>query len=84
MSKKEAENILITVGAGFMVSHVVRRFFKNYTNYYVKNDLSWYPYVNFEEGISKTIDWYLSNKEWLENAISGKYKDYYLAQDGNK
>jgi dTDP-glucose 4,6-dehydratase len=49
-----------------------------------KNDLNWYPSVNFEEGLSKTIDWYLSNKEWLDNASSGKYKDYYLAQYGNK
>ncbi|MDA9228357.1 dTDP-glucose 4,6-dehydratase [Flavobacteriales bacterium] len=50
----------------------------------IKNDLNWYPSVNFEEGLSKTIDWYLSNKEWLDNASSGKYKDYYLAQYGNK
>ena len=76
MSKKEAKNILITVRAGFIVSPLVRRF--------VKNDLNWYPSVNFEEGLSKTIDWYLSNKEWLDNASSGKYKDYYLAQYGNK
>jgi dTDP-glucose 4,6-dehydratase len=45
----------------------------------IKNDLNWYPSVNFEEGLSKTIDWYSSNKEWLHNASSGKYKDYYLA-----
>ena len=50
----------------------------------IKNDLNWYPSVNFEEGLSKTIDWYLSNKEWLENTSSGKYKEYYIAQYGNK
>ena len=76
MSKKEPKNILTTAGAEFIASHAVRRFFKN--------DLNWYPSVNFEEGLSKTIDWYLSNKEWLDNASSAKYKDYYLAQYVNK
>jgi len=76
MSKKEAKNILITVRAGFIFSPVVRRF--------VKNDLNWYPSVIFEEGLSKTNDWYLSNKEWLDSASSGKYKNYYLAQYGDK
>ncbi len=38
------------------------------------NDLGWKPSVTFEEGLSKTIDWYLENKEWLENIKTGKYQ----------
>ena len=40
-------------------------------------ELGWKPSVTFEEGLSKTIDWYLSNKQWLENTTSGKYLEYY-------
>ena len=43
----------------------------------INNELGWKPSVTFEEGLSKTIDWYLSNKKWLENTTSGKYLEYY-------
>lgn len=43
----------------------------------LKNDLGWMPSLQFEEGISKTIDWYLSNETWLNHVTSGAYKDYY-------
>ena len=46
----------------------------------INKELGWKPTVTFEEGLSKTIDWYLSNNEWLENATSGKYLDYYTKQ----
>ncbi|MCC6186396.1 MAG: dTDP-glucose 4,6-dehydratase [Chitinophagaceae bacterium] len=46
----------------------------------LKNDLGWMPSVTFEEGLSKTIDWYLSNEEWLKNVTSGNYQKYYQAQ----
>lgn len=46
----------------------------------IKNDLGWEPSLQFEEGLSKTIDWYLSNKTWLDNVTSGKYMDYYKQQ----
>ena len=46
----------------------------------IHKDLGWEPSVTFEEGLSKTIDWYLSNKTWLENTSSGKHKDYYTSQ----
>ena len=46
----------------------------------IHKDLGWEPSVTFEEGLSKTIDWYLSNKTWLENTTSGKHKDYYTSQ----
>ncbi len=43
----------------------------------IDNELGWKPSVTFEEGLSKTIDWYLENKEWLENVTSGDYANYY-------
>jgi dTDP-glucose 4,6-dehydratase len=41
----------------------------------LNKDLGWKPSVTFEEGLGKTIDWYLENKEWLENVTSGNYQD---------
>jgi len=38
------------------------------------------PSVNFEEGLSQTIDWYLDNTKWLKNVITGDYLNYYKAQ----
>ncbi|MBF4485992.1 dTDP-glucose 4,6-dehydratase [Flavobacterium sp. CSZ] len=46
----------------------------------INKDLGWKPSVTFEEGLERTIDWYLSNVEWLENVTSGIYKDYYKKQ----
>ena len=39
--------------------------------------LGWKPSVTFEQGLAKTIDWFLDNQEWLENVTSGDYKEYY-------
>ena len=46
----------------------------------LKDELGWLPSLQFEEGISKTIDWYLNNTEWLNNVTSGDYQNYYDAQ----
>ncbi|KJF43885.1 dTDP-glucose 4,6-dehydratase [Draconibacterium sediminis] len=46
----------------------------------IKNELGWEPSLQFEEGIEKTIDWYLSNEEWMNNVTSGEYLKYYEAQ----
>jgi dTDP-glucose 4,6-dehydratase len=46
----------------------------------IKNDLKWEPSVTFEEGLKITIDWYLNNKEWLNNVTSGAYQSYYQKQ----
>ena len=46
----------------------------------IKNELNWIPSVTFEEGLCKTIDWYLSNEDWLNNVTSGNYKNYYKKQ----
>ncbi len=43
----------------------------------LQNELGWEPSLQFEEGLSKTIDWYLSNTDWLENVTSGDYRKYY-------
>ncbi|GAB3938535.1 dTDP-glucose 4,6-dehydratase [Mucilaginibacter myungsuensis] len=46
----------------------------------LNKELGWYPSVTFEEGLSATIDWYLSNTEWLNNVTSGNYAKYYEQQ----
>ena len=46
----------------------------------INKKLGWSPSVNFEEGLSETIDWYLSNKEWLSSVTSGNYQNYYKSQ----
>ena len=43
----------------------------------LKNELGWEPSLQFEEGIEKTVAWYLDNSEWLENITSGTYQEYY-------
>lgn len=50
----------------------------------IKNDLGWYPETSFEVGIIKTIDWYLDNKEWFENVVSGSYQHYYQEMYNSK
>jgi dTDP-glucose 4,6-dehydratase len=47
-------------------------------------ELGWQPSVSFEEGINKTIDWYLQNKNWLTNVVSGDYQKYYESMYGNR
>jgi dTDP-glucose 4,6-dehydratase len=42
----------------------------------LKNELGWEPKVKFIEGFEKTVDWYLANDEWLQNIMSGSYKNY--------
>lgn len=46
----------------------------------INKELGWKPSVTFEEGLERTINWYLNNKEWLENVTSGTYKEYYQKQ----
>jgi dTDP-glucose 4,6-dehydratase len=43
----------------------------------LNSELGWEPSVTFEEGLEKTIDWFLENEEWLANVTSGDYKEYY-------
>jgi dTDP-glucose 4,6-dehydratase len=46
----------------------------------INKELGWMPSVTFEEGLSKTITWYLENSEWLNHVTSGKYQEYYKMQ----
>lgn len=46
----------------------------------INKELGWRPSVTFEEGLSKTIDWYLLNEEWLQNVTNGDYQNYYSIQ----
>ena len=46
----------------------------------IKTDLGWEPSLQFEEGLEKTVDWYLENEAWLKNVTSGNYQKYYEQQ----
>lgn len=50
----------------------------------IADELGWKPKYKFEEGLQQTIDWYLSNSEWLENVTSGAYQAYYDKQYLNR
>ena len=50
----------------------------------IHSELGWLPETKFADGIKKTIKWYLENREWWENIISGEYKDYYEKMYGNR
>jgi len=50
----------------------------------IMNDLGWKPSLQFEEGMGKTIDWYLDNKAWIEQITSGEYQKYYDDLYANK
>jgi dTDP-glucose 4,6-dehydratase len=46
----------------------------------LQHELGWKPSLQFEQGLEKTIDWYLNNNEWLEHVTSGEYQNYYREQ----
>lgn len=50
----------------------------------LQNELGWKPSLQFEEGLEKTVDWYLNNTEWLNNVTSGEYQKYYEKQYSEK
>jgi dTDP-glucose 4,6-dehydratase len=50
----------------------------------IHNELGWLPETMFKDGIKLTIDWYLNNKEWWEDIISGDYQNYYAEMYGKK
>ena len=50
----------------------------------IHNELGWLPETKFEDGIKKTIKWYLENKEWWETIISGEYQNYYEKMYGDR
>jgi dTDP-glucose 4,6-dehydratase len=50
----------------------------------IQKELGWNPSLNFETGLSKTLDWYLENGQWLDNITSGDYLNYYKEQYDNR
>lgn len=50
----------------------------------IHNELGWQPETKFKDGIKKTIDWYLNNREWWETIISGEYRNYYDKMYSNR
>lgn len=50
----------------------------------IHNELGWLPDTKFKDGIEKTIDWYLSHKDWWQEIISGEYQNYYSKMYGGK
>ncbi len=50
----------------------------------LQNELGWEPSLQFEEGIEKTVRWYLDNQEWMDNVTSGDYENYYSKMSPNR
>ena len=50
----------------------------------ITNELGWNPQVSFEEGLEKTVSWYLANEQWISEIISGEYANYYKQQYANR
>lgn len=50
----------------------------------IHNELGWLPETKFDDGIQKTVKWYLDNKQWWERIINGEYKNYYEKMYGNR
>jgi dTDP-glucose 4,6-dehydratase len=46
----------------------------------LQRELGWKPSLQFEEGLEKTVDWYMENQEWMDNIINGDYQKYYEKQ----
>lgn len=50
----------------------------------IEREMGWKPEIDFEQGLSLTVDWYLSNIKWWKRIISGEYMDYYKVQYGER
>lgn len=51
---------------------------------FIHNELGWLPSVKFDDGIGKTVEWYLDKKSWWENIVNGEYQNYYERMYGNR
>ena len=71
-----------------LITHVTDRkghfFFNDTATTEIYTELGWLPETKFADGIKKTIRWYLENREWWENIISGEYQNYYERMYGNR
>jgi dTDP-glucose 4,6-dehydratase len=50
----------------------------------IKEELGWKPLTEFEEGLGRTVEWYLENREWVEGVITGEYLEYYKRVYGTR
>ena len=50
----------------------------------LEKEMGWLPSLTFEEGLERTVDWYLNNQEWLKSVTSGEYLEYYKEQYGKR
>ena len=50
----------------------------------LQSELGWEPSLQFEEGIERTVRWYLDNEEWVDNITSGEYERYYESMYGDR
>ena len=50
----------------------------------LQRELGWVPSITFEEGLEQTVEWYLSNGEWLDQVTSGSYQHYYDEMYGER
>ena len=50
----------------------------------LEKELGWTPSITFEEGLDKTVDWYLANEEWVKEVTSGDYQKYYSDMYSNR
>ena len=85
---KNLDELGVTQGSERLITYVTDR--KGHDLRYaidptkIHNELGWLPETKFEDGIKKTIKWYLENRSWWEQIISGEYQDYYEKMYGNK
>ncbi|MGN1076959.1 MAG: GDP-mannose 4,6-dehydratase, partial [Candidatus Gallimonas sp.] len=49
----------------------------------IHGELGWFPETEFEDGIAKTVEWYLKRKDWWQPILSGEYRDYYRKTYGD-
>jgi dTDP-glucose 4,6-dehydratase len=50
----------------------------------IMHELGWKPSLQFEEGIARTIDWYMNNQQWMDEVTSGSYQNYYNKMYANR
>ena len=50
----------------------------------IHDELGWLPETKFQDGINKTIQWYLDNKPWWQEIVSGEYQNYYQRMYGDR
>lgn len=74
LGRKEGEDIKLITYVKDRLGHDVRYAIDSTK---LQKELGWEPSLQFEEGIEKTVEWYLDNEQWLDNVTSGDYQKYY-------